>query len=145
SDITDKDNLDNDANKDGIVSDAESSLNAAKHSVNFNITARNLFNNKFFASINFRYLPEYDFYSGSQIASGKGRESRTVGNYNYGPLGGFTSVDLSAGDQVTKWATLGASISNLFDDEQREYVGSPVIGRLYSLEVRFDFGGNKNK
>ncbi|NEM96478.1 TonB-dependent receptor [Pontibacter burrus] len=144
SDITDKDNLDNDANGDKKVSAAESSLNAAKHRVNFNITARNLANNKLFLSLNLRYLPEFDFYSGSQIAAEKGAGSRVPGfNYNHGPLGGFTSVDLSGGYKLTNWSTLGASVSNLFNDEQREYVGSPVIGRLYSVELRFDFGGKK--
>ncbi|MBB6609738.1 TonB-dependent receptor [Pontibacter sp. Tf4] len=144
SDITDKENLDNDANGDKKVSDAESSLNAAKHRVNFNLTARNLANNRLFMSLNLRYLPEFDFYSGLQIAAEKGAGSRVPGsNYNYGPLGGFTSVDLSGGYKFTDWVTLGASVSNLFDDEQREYVGSPVIGRLYSVELRFDFGGKK--
>ncbi|MEJ8804405.1 TonB-dependent receptor [Pontibacter sp. H249] len=145
SDITDTDNLDNDANGDKVVSVAESSLNAANHRYNFNFTARNLFDKKFFGSVNVRILPEYDFYSGSQIAA-KENEGKRVApfNYNYGPLGGFTSVDLSAGYKFTNWLTLGGSVTNLFDTPQREYVGSPEIGRLYNVELRFDFGG-KNK
>ncbi|WP_162428229.1 TonB-dependent receptor [Pontibacter pudoricolor] len=142
SDITDKDNLENDANSDGKVSDAESSLNAAKHRANFNFTARNLANNKLFMSLNLRWLPEFNFYSGQQIAADKGAGTRVLGsNYNYGPLGGFTSVDLSGGYKFTDWVTLGVSVSNLFDDEQREYVYSPTIGRLYSVELLFNFGG----
>ncbi|OKL41728.1 TonB-dependent receptor [Pontibacter flavimaris] len=139
SNITDTDNLDNDANGDGKVSVSESSLNAAKHRYNFNFTARDLFNKKFFGSVNVRILPEYDFYSGVQIAARENQGRRVAPyNYNYGPLGGFTSVDLSAGYKLKEWMTLGASVSNLFDTAQREYVGSPEIGRLYSVELRFD-------
>ena len=144
SDITDRDNMDNDANGDKKVSEAESSLNAPKHRYNFNFTARDLFNNKFFGSVNVRILPEYNFYSGSQIAAKENQNKRTAPyNYNYGPLGGFTSVDVSAGYKLMSFLTLGASVSNLFDAEQREYVASPIIGRLYSAELRFDFGGKK--
>ncbi|MEJ8758374.1 TonB-dependent receptor [Pontibacter sp. H259] len=144
SDITDKENKDNDANGNGTVSDAESSLNAAKHRANFNFTARNLANNKLFLSLNLRWLPEFNFYSGSQIAAAAGAGTRVPGsNFNHGPLGGFTSIDLSGGYKFTDWVTLGANVSNLFDDPQREYVGSPEIGRLYSVELRFDFGGKK--
>ncbi|PVY39988.1 TonB-dependent receptor [Pontibacter virosus] len=146
SDITDRDNLDNDANGDGKVVPAESSLNAPKHRYNFNFTARDLFNNKFFGSVNVRILPEYDFYSGSQVAAKENANKRVAPLlYNYGPLGGFTSVDVSAGYRFTQMITLGASVSNLFNTEQREFVGSPVIGRLYSAELRFDFGGKKDK
>lgn len=145
SDITDTDNLDNDANGDKKVSAAESSLNAAQHRFNFNFTARDLFDKKFFGSVNVRVLPEYDFYSGVQIAAEENAGKRVAPyNYNYGPLGGFTSVDLSAGYKFTNWLTLGASVTNLFDTAQREYVGSPEIGRLYNAELTFNFGG-KNK
>ncbi|WP_018476250.1 TonB-dependent receptor [Pontibacter roseus] len=145
SDITDKDNMENDANGDKIVSAAESSLNAPKHRYNFNFTARDLFNNKFFGSVNVRILPEYNFYSGSQVAAKENANKRVAPLlYNYGPLGGFTSVDLSAGYKFSKMITLGASVSNLFDTEQREFVGSPVIGRLFSAELRFDIGGKKS-
>ncbi|MDX5481155.1 MAG: TonB-dependent receptor [Hymenobacteraceae bacterium] len=144
SDITDTDNLDNDANGDGTVSVSESSLNAARHRFNFNFSARDLFDKKFFGSVNVRILPEYDFYSGVQVAAQENQGKRVAPyNFNYGPLGGFTSVDVSAGYKFTNWLTLGANVSNLFDAEQREYVGSPVIGRLYSAELRFDFGGKK--
>jgi outer membrane receptor for ferrienterochelin and colicins len=32
--------------------------------------------------------------------------------------------------------SVGAGISNLFDTEQREFVGSPSIGRLFSFEIK---------
>jgi iron complex outermembrane receptor protein len=59
-----------------------------------------------------------------------------VKNFNWGALGGFTSVDLSLGVKMNSMVSLGAGVSNLFDTEQREFVGSPSIGRLYSVELK---------
>lgn len=59
--------------------------------------------------------------------------------FNRGPLGGFISTDVSVGYQLTKAVTLGASVSNLFDVPQLEFVGSPYIRRLYAAEIRFHF------
>ncbi len=57
---------------------------------------------------------------------------------NRGKLGGFTTVDLSVGYSIMKEITIGASVSNLFDTDQREFVGSPLIRRLIAGEVRFN-------
>ena len=59
-----------------------------------------------------------------------------VKNYDWGALGGFTTVDISTGVKLNSTLSLGAGISNIFDTEQREFVGSPSIGRLFSIELK---------
>jgi outer membrane receptor for ferrienterochelin and colicins len=59
-----------------------------------------------------------------------------VKNFDWGALGGFTTVDISAGFKMSSTLSVGAGISNLFDTEQREFVGSPSIGRLFSFEIK---------
>ncbi len=51
-------------------------------------------------------------------------------------MGGFTTFDASAGYRFSEMVSLGASISNIFDTDQREFVGSPLIRRLFSFELR---------
>ena len=157
SDITDG-KIENDANKDGYVSAEEKSLNAPQNRLVFNVAMDKLFNNKFFANVTVRWVEQFDFYSGSQIGTAAGAGKRgvvsvaagtnpTTGapratailkNFDHGALGGFTSIDISLGYKIKPWVSLGASVSNLFEAKQREFVGSPVIGRLISAELRFD-------
>ncbi|GHB51699.1 TonB-dependent receptor [Mongoliitalea lutea] len=143
SNITDEGKFDDDANISLLPPasrEALQVLNAPAHRANFNFSALNLVNNKVNASVNVRWLPEYDFRSGNQIATAAGANTRVAPFlYNYGPLGGFTTVDISAGYAFSEMITVGGGISNLFNAEQREFVGSPIIGRLYSLEVKFNF------
>jgi iron complex outermembrane receptor protein len=158
SDITDRNNIKNDANKDGYVSAEEASLNAPEHRAVFSLGVQNLAQGRLYANLSVRWVQEFDFYSGSQIGTreGKGRRgvvavepgtnpvtglpraTQILKNFDHGALGGFTTVDLSAGFKAQPWLTIGAGVSNLFNVEQREFVGSPAIGRLYSAEVRFD-------
>ncbi|WP_156810152.1 TonB-dependent receptor [Nitritalea halalkaliphila] len=115
-------------------------LNAPANRANFNFTAANLLDNKLNASVNVRWVPEFDFRSGNQIATAAGAGTRVAPFlFDYGPLGGFTTVDLSVGYRISQALSLGGGISNLFNVEQREFVGSPLIGRLFSLELRADF------
>jgi outer membrane receptor for ferrienterochelin and colicins len=140
SDITDSDKFEDDPTLSKVSPAVRSALrvqNAPEHRFNFNLSARNLIENKLFASLNVRVVPEYDFRSGNQVAMREGSGTRMPGFlYNYGPLGGFTSVDLSTGYNLTNNLTFGASVSNLFNTEQREFVGSPIIGRLFSAELK---------
>ena len=140
SDITDPDKFEDDPNLQGVSPIARESLrvlNAAQNRFNFNLSAINLADNKLAASLNVRVVPEFDFRSGQQIATAAGAGTRVPGTlFNYGPLGGFTSVDLSAGYQISDVFSFGANVSNLFNVEQREFVGSPLIGRLYGAELK---------
>ena len=151
SDIT-KDNIKNDANKDGYVSLEERNLNASKNRVASTLSFQNLCKGKLFVNLSVRSVQKFDMYSGSQIGTSAGEGKRGivygginpinnqprnyVKNYNWGALGGFTSVDLSTGFKLNSMLNLGAGVSNLFNTTQREFVGSPSIGRLFSVELK---------
>ena len=65
------------------------------------------------------------------------RENARFGRtWNYGPLGGFTTVDVSAGYRVNSYLTASTQVVNLFDTKMREFVASPFIGILYSAELK---------
>lgn len=151
SDITD-DNIKNDANRDGFVSAEERSMNAPRNRVAGTLSFANLAKGKMFVNLSARWVQEYDFYSGNQIgtAAGAGRRGVVFGginpltnqprnyikNFNWGALGGFTTIDISAGYRFNPSVSLGVGVSNLFDVEMREFVGSPSIGRLFSAELK---------
>jgi outer membrane receptor for ferrienterochelin and colicins len=149
SDIT-KDNIKNDANRDGFVSTEEKSLNTPKNRLATTLSFQNLLDKKLFINLSMRAVQKFDFYSGSQIATEAGAGKRGVvtatlpngtvvnylKNFDYGPLGGFTTFDISTGYALSKTFTVGAAMSNIFNVKQREFVGSPLIGRLYSIELK---------
>jgi len=151
SDIT-KNNIKNDANKDGYVSLEERSLNASSNRLASTLSFQNLCKGKMFINLSVRWVDQFDMYSGNQIATeaGAGKRGLVYGglnpingqarnyvkNYDWGALGGFTSVDISAGVKLNSMLNLTAGVSNLFDTEQREFVGSPSIGRLFSVEFK---------
>ncbi|MUP44575.1 TonB-dependent receptor [Gramella sp. BOM4] len=142
----------NDANRDGQVLETDLPINTPqnKFGIGYYYTG-----SKFFGSLYGRYVQEYDFFSGINIAAetqdldGDGineivEDARVGRTWNYGPLGGFFNVDLTAGYKFNEKWTLGASITNLFDSEVRQFVASPAIGRLYLVELKFHLpmGGN---
>jgi iron complex outermembrane receptor protein len=141
---------DNDANEDDTVSTDERSLNSPVNRVVVLLNFQNLSKQKIFINLSARYTSQYDFYSGNQIstAAGEGKrgfvqgpfkEGRTIWypkNYDWGPLGGFTIIDLSAGYKLNDMVNLNMNITNLFNVKQREFVGSPYIGRLIMFELK---------
>lgn len=155
SNITD-DNINNDANKDGFVSAEEKSLNAAKHRISSTLSFQNLAKGKLFLNLSARWVQQFDMYSGSQIgteggigkrgfvtiapgtntSTGLPRATTIFKNFNHGALGGFTTIDLSGGYRITEMLGINAGVSNLFNVEQREFVGSPSISRLFSVEIK---------
>lgn len=157
SDIT-KGNSTNDANKDGFVSLEEKSLNAPKNRGMFILDFQNLCREKLNAGFSVRYVERYDFYSGSQIgtASGKGSKGKVYGgtapngqaiwypkNFDWGPLGGFTTIDISAGYKFSESITLNMGITNLLNTRQIEFVSSPSIGRLFMFELKIHIPDTK--
>lgn len=161
SDIT-KNNIKNDANRDGYVSLEERSLNAPKNRLASTLSFLNLAKGKLFINLSVRWVQQYDLYSGNQIstAAGKGKRGVVYGginplnnqprnyvkNFDWGALGGFTTVDISAGYKLNSMLSIGGGISNIFNTDQREFVGSPSIGRLYSVEIRAHIpNGTKSK
>lgn len=150
SDITEN-NIKNDANQDGYVSLEERCLNASKNRIAATLSLQNLFKGRVFVNLSTRWVEQYDMYSGNQIntEAGAGKRGVVYGginpltnqpryylkNFDWGPLGGFTTFDLSAGYKITSMLSLNAGISNIFDVHQLEFVGSPSIGRLFSVEL----------
>lgn len=141
----------NDANKDGYVSNDEKSLNAPAHRASASLSLLDMFKKKFFANIGLRYVSEYDFYSGSQIstAEGAGKRGRVYAGLNansqpryylkgfdQGALGGFTTVDLGAGYRLNPTVSIAGNVQNLFNTKQREFPGSPLITRLFMFELK---------
>jgi iron complex outermembrane receptor protein len=159
SDITD-DNIKNDANRDGYVSLEERNLNAAKNRIVTSLNFQNLLKSKAFFNVSARWVEKFDMYSGSQIATeaGQGKRGLVYGginplnnqprnyvkNFDRGPVGGFTTFDASAGYRFNEMLSLAASISNIFNADQREFVGSPLIRRLFSFELRANIPNKSN-
>ncbi len=144
----DKNDLKNDGNKNGKVDENDLAINTPK---NKGSVAFNLSQSKYFGSVFVRWVDAYDFFSGINLAAKTNRsliyggepviEGRRVGrDFNEGPLGGFVNVDLSAGYRLSPNISIAGHVTNLFDSEEvREFVASPVIGRLFSTELKVNF------
>ena len=151
SDIS-NDDIKNDANNDEYVSLEETSLNAPGNKASALLSFRNLCRQKVFANISARFTEQYDFYSGNHIGTeaGKGKRGVVYGginpinrlpryylkNFDWGPLGGFASIDINAGYIFNEMLSMNAAITNLLNTKQIEFVGSPSIGRLILLELK---------
>ena len=103
---------------------------------------------KFYGAIYGRYVQKYDFFSGINIAAktqdlnGDGindviEGARNGRTWNYGQLGGFT-VDANVGYYATDRLSFGASFTNLFNAQVREFVASPVISTLFNVEMKYN-------
>lgn len=147
-DITyDENNLEeNDFNGDGVVNKLDHKVNSPNHkgSLAFNYNG-----DRFFGSAFFRAVEAYDYFSSFQIAAEtqdltyRGvpvvEDARGADSYNYGPLGGFVSVDVGAGYKVNDHLRFSVQATNLFDTEYREFTASPFVGRLFSANMRVEF------
>jgi len=141
----DTDDLANDGNRDGVVLESELPINTPnnKFGIGYYYTG-----SKFFGSLYGRYVQQYDFFSGINIAAetqdlnGDGvddvvENARNGRTWNYGPLGGFFNLDLNIGYNLNENWSVGASITNLLDSEVRQFVASPEIGRLFMVELKY--------
>lgn len=141
----DEDNVeDNDFDGNGIVDELDLLVNAPNHKANL---ALNYTGSKFFGTIFARWVEAYNYFSSFQIASetlpGKTYRgvpivegARSADSFNYGPLGGFVTVDLNLGYKISQTFSVMASVTNLFDEELFEFTAAPPTRRLYGLEVR---------
>ncbi len=143
----DKSDLNNDGDKSGVVTDTDLPINTPKNKLGFGV---NVSYEKFFGTIFTRWVQAYNFFSGINVAASadpnivisgtKLVENARVGrSWNYGPLGGFVNIDINAGYRFTDSITLSAQVTNLFDTQEREFVASPFINRLFSAELRYNF------
>lgn len=144
----DKNDLSNDGNRNGTVTDTDLPINTPAHKLSL---ALNFSASRFFGSIFTRWVDAYDFFSGINTAAATNEElgivedARFGRTWNYGPLGGFVNVDISAGYRFNNGLQLSGQIVNLFDSEVREFVASPAIGRLYSVELKVNLPAVKKK
>ncbi|MCR8666114.1 TonB-dependent receptor [Aestuariibaculum sp. M13] len=127
----------NDANKDGVISPDEKSLNAPNHRGMAQLTIKDLWKQRLNLYLGARMVQKYDFFSGNQIGTEAGEGTRVPPkNFNYGALGGFTTFDLNATYQINKKVSFNFNISNLFNTKQLEFVGAPSIGRLAMASIK---------
>lgn len=139
----DEDNLENDFDGNGVVNELDLLVNAPNNKGSVGLSYRGeRFNATFFS----RWVQEFNYYSSFQIASEtkpgqtyRGvpivENARSADAFNYGPLGGFVSVDLNMGYQFSDVFTLNAQVTNLFDETLREFTAAPPTGRLFGLEL----------
>ena len=158
SDIV-KGNFANDANRDTIIGPDEKSLNSPVNRLIASLDFQNLCKQKMYVSLSARYISQYDFYGGPYISTkaGEGKidtlklispsgiERVYPKNFNWGPLGGFTTFDLALGYKFNPMLSVGMNITNLFNTDQREYAGSPLIKRLVMFELKMQIPNVKNK
>lgn len=150
----DEGNLENDFNNDGVVNFLDILVNAPTHKFGAGL---NYSSDKWFGSIFGRWVQEYDYFSSFQIAS-KTHEgltyrglpivegARSGDAFNYGPLGGFFTVDASLGYRINEKFTVSAAATNLFNQELREFTASAPTKGLYTLELKVNLPaiGKKN-
>lgn len=144
----------NDGNGNGKVDENDLPINTPTHKLGLGLSYSK---NKFFGSLFGRWVDEYDFFSGINVAAKTNPdliyggspvvENARVGrSFNYGPLGGFFNLDLALGYKINDYLTIAGQVVNVLDQEVREFVASPAIAPLYSLEVKINLpalGGKK--
>lgn len=129
----------NDANRDGIISKEEKSLNAPNHRGLALLRIENLLKDHLMLSMGARLVQKYDFYSGNQVGSSEGAGTRIPPkNFNYGPLGGFTTFNFGAEYRYSKNVMFNFNMTNIFNTRQIEFVGSPSIGRLAMAGIKIN-------
>lgn len=142
----DENDMENDFNNDGVVNFLDILVNAPTNKIGAGL---NYSGDKFFGSIFGRWVQEYDYFSSFQIASRsypdllyRGvpiiEDARSADTYNYGPLGGFVTFDVSLGYRVNELFTVSASAVNLFNQDLREFTASAPTRGLYTLELRLN-------
>ena len=136
--------LANDGNRNGKVDENDLPINTPTHKLGLGL---NYTSGKFFGSLFGRWVDQYDFFSGINVAAATNTsliysgspvvENARVGrSFNNGPLGGFFNLDLSAGYRISDIFTVSGQVTNLLNAEVREFVASPAIAPLYSLELK---------
>ena len=141
----------NDGNRDGKVNENDLPINTPTHKIGLGL---NYNKNNFFVSAFGRWVDQYDFFSGINVAAKTNTdliyggspvvENARVGtSFNYGPLGGFFNLDLGAGYTFAKNYTISAQVINILNQKVREFVASPAIKPLYSVEFKVNLPGRK--
>ncbi|MEM9998608.1 MAG: TonB-dependent receptor, partial [Bacteroidota bacterium] len=154
----DEDDLENnDFNGDGVVNEFDHLVNAPNNKASF---ALNYNGPRFFGTVFARWVEEYNYFSSFQIASETYPDADNDGipdtsyrgvairegvpgadAFNYGPLGGFVQLDLGIGVKITPDVQISAGVTNVLDEDVREFTAAPPTGRLFSAGVRVHVPG----
>ena len=140
----DENDPNNDGNKDGKVNENDLPINTPTHKIGLGL---NYVKGKFFAGLFGRWVDKYDFFSGINVAAATNTdliyagspvvENARVGrSFNFGPLGGFFNLDVSLGYRINDMFTISGQVVNVLNQEVREFIGSPAIKPLYSVELK---------
>lgn len=143
----DEENLDNDFNGDGIVNFLDILVNAPNHKAGGGLTYSD---DKWNASLFGRWVQSYNYFSSFQIASEtiegafyRGspivEDARSTDSYNFGPLGGFVTMDLNVSYKLTDQIRVGLTATNLLNTELREFTAAAPTKGLYTLMFRYHF------
>ncbi|MEM8582874.1 MAG: TonB-dependent receptor [Bacteroidota bacterium] len=151
----------NDFFPDGEVNFLDLLVNAPTNKMGAGI---NYSGDRWFGSLFGRWVQEYNYFSSFQIASEtltrpdgtpfvyRGvpivEGARSADAFNFGPLGGFVTFDLSVGYRLSDKFTIAAAASNLFNTELREFTASAPTRGLYTLEMKINLpalGAKKKK
>ncbi|MCB0643034.1 MAG: TonB-dependent receptor [Phaeodactylibacter sp.] len=141
-----EDDLENDFTGDGVVDELDFLVNAPNHKGGLGL---NYSSSKFYGNIYARWVQAYNYFSSFQIASAtlpgkvwRGRpiveDARAADTYNYGPLGGFVTIDLGLGYHINDIFSIGAAASNLMNQDLREFTASAPTRGLYMLELKIN-------
>lgn len=147
----DTEDTSNDGNRDGRVDENDLPINTPTHKLGLGL---NYNQKKWFVSLFGRWVQAYDFFSGINVAAATNPaliyagspvvENARVGrSFNFGPLGGFFNLDLGVGYRLNDNLTISGQVVNLLNQEVREFVASPAIKPLYSLEVKVNLPTGK--
>ncbi len=147
----DEEDLSNDFNGDGVVDFLDILVNSPNHKAGIGV---NYSGKKFYANGYLRWVQAYDYFSSFQIASSTQPDksyrgvaivegARSADSFNYGPLGGFSTVDIGMGYRFNDNFRLGFAASNLFNQALREFTASAPTRGLYTVELRVDLPGIK--
>lgn len=144
----DETDLENDFDNNGVVNYLDILVNAPNHKAGAGLNYNGA---KFSAGIFGRWVQEYNYFSSFQIASetlvdDKGvplrwrgvpivENARSADAFNYGPLGGFVTLDLNLGYQFSDLLRVNVAAVNLFNQDLREFTASAPTRGIYTLEV----------
>lgn len=147
----DKNDLKNDGNFDGKVTDNDLSINTPKHKISSAFNGRF---DRFYGTLFARWIQEYDFFSGRNVAAATNRknifngspviEGQRVGTqWNYGPLGGFF-LSLNGNYQLSKSFNIGAYVNNLVGSGNFEFVATAPTETTFGAELKISLAPQKD-
>ena len=142
----DKNDLRNDANGDGKVTDNDLSINTPKNKIS---SAINVIYRKFYGTLYARWIQKYDFFSGRNIAAKTNPDNlysgwpvienkRVFDSFNYGPLGGFY-LSANANYQFTKILNMGLYANNILGKGNYEFVATAPVETTFGIELKLNF------